>query len=724
MTMKRLLTSAVLLVCLAFGAEAQNFLQDSLRTAGVRVSSKDGNAFSALQVRVRGVNSLHGSGSPLYIVDGAMLGSSPWTDIDPLSFLSAHEIESVDVLKSASATAMYGSRGADGVVVIKTKDRPAGEASLTWNSDLRLYEPTHSGYARPTFHHEHAFSTGASKDRTSYSLGGHFSDGRYLLPSDGRRYGGLRASFSTKASQAVWFGFNSALSVGRRSSAAGVTEYGTESQTIAMRDIYAAATPWTEDYDDDCLDYRAVTSFSLSVRPFGGFSVDADFGADWRNMVRSFWWGNGTAYGRSMNGAAEIHTSTMFGLNASARVNYARYFAERHHLNVYAGIQALVRMDKHDSKRGSDFFLHDLRVRSLNVMASKAVIDQYRERWSTFGTFAGASYSLASMAGLSTMVRADKTPRYDDGAVLYPGVNLWWDLSETFFPSSEAVSSLRIEAGCGESGRLTFVPYSGIGEYSPEEYADVPGELAAFYEGFSRLHTREADASLSIGLLGDRIMVEAGHYMRSTQDMMTLYRFGAEGEDGLWREAPREEAASHEYMLDNRGYELSLTAVPVRRGGWEWSLTATGTYNDHSHTGPAFVVENPVPNGYGSVCTSLRWKMMRLDAVVDGAAGHDILNLNRMYVDRASSVTPEYIEDGDFVRLARIALSCDVPVSWSRIVRSLNVRLCAGNVLTLTDYSGWTPDVDTYASGGFNLGMDYGSHQQARTWSLSVSLAF
>lgn len=84
------------------------------RAAGVQVSQNSGRPGGRIQVRIRGNNSMIGSNEPLYVVDGYPITGD-------ISFLNPSDIESVDILKDASATAIYGSRGANGVVIVTTK---------------------------------------------------------------------------------------------------------------------------------------------------------------------------------------------------------------------------------------------------------------------------------------------------------------------------------------------------------------------------------------------------------------------------------------------------------------------------------------------------------------------------------------------------------------------------------------------------------------------------
>lgn len=83
------------------------------RFAGVTVTE----TAVGFAVRIRGRNSFHGSGEPLYVVDGMPIEAGP----DGLLFLNPRDVAAIDVLKDAAATAIYGSRGANGVVLITTR---------------------------------------------------------------------------------------------------------------------------------------------------------------------------------------------------------------------------------------------------------------------------------------------------------------------------------------------------------------------------------------------------------------------------------------------------------------------------------------------------------------------------------------------------------------------------------------------------------------------------
>jgi len=84
--------------------------------AGVHVSEVGGG----IQVRIRGTNSIYGSSAPLYVVDGMPVNPGPG---GTLHSINPYDVETITVLKDAAATAIYGSRGASGVIIIKTKSQ-------------------------------------------------------------------------------------------------------------------------------------------------------------------------------------------------------------------------------------------------------------------------------------------------------------------------------------------------------------------------------------------------------------------------------------------------------------------------------------------------------------------------------------------------------------------------------------------------------------------------
>ncbi|MBL7759758.1 MAG: TonB-dependent receptor [Sediminibacterium sp.] len=122
------------------------------KLAGVNVTQNDGAPGVGLSIRIRGSNSFLGGTEPLYVIDGvpfnnsnsesnpASIGADEKQTLNALSFINPNDIESIDVLKDASATAIYGSRGANGVVLITTRKGRVGKEKVELSVNLGLSE--------------------------------------------------------------------------------------------------------------------------------------------------------------------------------------------------------------------------------------------------------------------------------------------------------------------------------------------------------------------------------------------------------------------------------------------------------------------------------------------------------------------------------------------------------------------------------------------------------
>ena len=117
------------------------------RIAGVQVTQNSGQPGGSASIRIRGANSITGSSEPLYVIDGipfqgdgASVSGFDWAGgangqnrVNPLSTINPNDIENIEVLKDASATAIYGARAANGVVLITTKRGKKGQSKISYN---------------------------------------------------------------------------------------------------------------------------------------------------------------------------------------------------------------------------------------------------------------------------------------------------------------------------------------------------------------------------------------------------------------------------------------------------------------------------------------------------------------------------------------------------------------------------------------------------------------
>lgn len=109
------------------------------RMAGVSIG-KASSPSEGASIKVRGTNTINAGSSPIYVVDGLVMGD----DYGSFNSINVNDVESIQVLKDASATALYGSRGANGVIVITTKKAKKGEGKITYDGWVKFSQPGHA----------------------------------------------------------------------------------------------------------------------------------------------------------------------------------------------------------------------------------------------------------------------------------------------------------------------------------------------------------------------------------------------------------------------------------------------------------------------------------------------------------------------------------------------------------------------------------------------------
>jgi TonB-linked SusC/RagA family outer membrane protein len=186
------------------------------KVAGLEITNNNGQPGSAATVKIRGNNSIRAVNNPLYVIDGvpldgrsarpnfgtAAFGGSP--DANPLIFVNPNDIASIDVLKDASSAAIYGSRGANGVIVITTKTGSSGAPKLEFGTSwgvnagvMKKYDVLSAGDFRSalTKYGVTGQDNGASVDAMKEMMNKNLSQSYSLAISGGNENGRFRASF-------------------------------------------------------------------------------------------------------------------------------------------------------------------------------------------------------------------------------------------------------------------------------------------------------------------------------------------------------------------------------------------------------------------------------------------------------------------------------------------------------------------------------------------------
>lgn len=765
------------------------------KVSGVRVSSVDGNPMGSLNINIRGINSLRSDNQPLLIVDGAMLSTDLNQNIDafwqfgeqsytaqlnPYAFLDPYEIESIEILKDISATAIYGTRGANGVIIIKTKKAADKENAIQWSSNAGLSLPEATGYLG--FNHNHHIAFGGSKGQTAYNLSASIRNTDGIVSRNGSTYGSLKANFDTKTNKYIWFGFNAILSAGESSSPAGVVYLGRPSMTLALRD--ASLSPmtsfdaWKAEYDDDTKDYRAVSSAFVRVNITPSLYVKASLGFDFQQNQRIIWYGRGTEFGQPSSsneygGRASNLFSKLFSYNSDILVSFDRFFGNDHRVTLNADFEFTGNNNQFNTMNGYNFVLDELRGKGLSTGAYEIRHHKYSFIHDHIAASAFASYSYKGIAGINGTFRWDNTPQYKGKeSHIYPAVEGFVNFLDNY----------KMNAGWGRSGLEKFVPYDLFGRYLSGGWHKPLEGTAIFHEGVDRLMTEEWHVGIEGSFFSGRLSAGLTWFDRKTDDIFLMYKLGTPiGDTNVWKWYGCEEVFSRLNTIHNRGYEIDLNASLINTPDWKWQVSANVSINENRATdidivdfqgrkvgngiyancnisghqvgalygyvtdgtgafkdvtGDGIVNEfdksilgNTIPLFHGGLQSSLCFGNFTFELDIDGAAGHKIANLQNIVKDGLTDtagnicVCDKNIEKADFLRIGRIGLAYKVPTK-AKWLSDLTLRLSADNVAYLTGYSGYSPDVNCFGNGAISNGIDYGSYPICRTVMLGVSAKF
>lgn len=771
------------------------------RISGVRVSSMDGNPVGGANINIRGVNSLRSDNQPLWIVDGMAIsydlnenldafwqfGESSYTSpLNPLAFLNANDIESIEVLKDISATTIYGARGANGVIIINTK-RGLGDSE----KDVRIR--SNAGFnQKGGFSHNHSVSMSGSVNNTNYNVSAAYRNINGELPNNSSNFASIKGNFETMANKVLWFGFNTLMSLGNSSSPSGVSYLGRPSLTLAARD--AALSPatsydnWVSDYDDMTNDFRVIASTYLRLNLTRKFFLKFSGGIDHQKDMRNIWYGKTTELGsvsdwNENGGAASNLISQLLSFDVQAEMNYNTFISTDHKLSLKVVGESYGKSNDFNTMNGYNFVLDKIRGKSLNVGNYAVGIHTFNRTYSHVGGYASLGYDYKGAAGIGATYRIDSNPKYGKDEVHhYPSVEAYFDVHNLFFSGVKTLSALKLSGGYGKSGCEKYVPYELFGNFLSGEYFEVPYGTSSFYDGINITDAAEWHADINASFFSDRLKLAVSFYDRTTTDDFLMYQMGhpIEGSD-IYVKSYDGKVFDRRSSVNNQGVDIDLSTEVIKSGKWSWIIAANAEYNRNYVTDCSYedidgrkvgsgmyctcnalyksasslygyledangkikditgegtisdvdkvILGNTVPVVSGGLQSVLRYGNFTFSILADGAAGHKIANLNNVVRDGRKlesglyALTESYIEDADYLRLSELGVSYRIPVK-AKFIKDLRVNLIARNLATFSKYSGWNPEVNCFGVSALSNGLDYGSYPINKLFMAGICIKF
>jgi TonB-linked SusC/RagA family outer membrane protein len=484
-----------------------------------------------MQIRIRGTRSLTASNDPLIVLDGIPFAGSIG-DINP------NDIKSIDILKDASATAIYGSRGANGVILVTSfKGAQGAKAQVSYNAyhgvkklfakypmmdgpeflqlrkDAGLYNPTldenemmNTDWQDLMFKdgmvtsHDVGVTGGTSTGGYNFGVGYYHDES--LIPTQNFNRISMRGTIDQEIGKYFRFGIttNSNYSITNGSQiglfqvlsksplANPYNEDGSWKRVIAgpVGDSWTISRGVIEELGDQWVNQsKAFGSYNtlygeLKIPGIEGLKYRANIGMNFRTTSGGSYTGEGVNDTNPTNpSTATISNGLTTNWAIENLVTYDRTFNQKHQLNVVALYSA--EQTSYNSSRISakDIPADHFQFYNLGQATGEITINPNDQKYEVSGLMSWMGrvmYSYESRYMISATVRSDASSRLADQWHTYPAVSAGWNIGEeSFMEDVTILDKLKLRAGYGQTSNQAVAPYATLGLLSTRPYNFGPG---------------------------------------------------------------------------------------------------------------------------------------------------------------------------------------------------------------------------------------------------------
>lgn len=610
------------------------------RAAGVQIQANSGTPGASTSIRIRGINSLNATNQPIFVIDGVVVDSA--TDDEnsnPLSSINPSDIVSMDVLKDASATAIYGSRASNGVIMITTKRGQAGEATVTYDGyagwqempkqldmlNLRQYAQHHndrsalglveqsSSFVRPdllgegtnwqdelfskAFMTSHNISVSGGNNKTTYAFSGGFLDQDGIALGSSFRRLSLRANIDTEIKSWLRGGVNFSFAESKQNVG---TDNNTIMSALIQQPTVAVTSPdgsfdgpddvWMPENPVGLASIRTnnnrKTNFRfntyLEANLLKGLTFKTELSADW-NFNNYYYYQPDYQFGIK---TSDTRTSRWTKTNTkywSWRniLTYNNTFAEKHNINVMVG-QEMSHSNWETQVGTATGFLSNTTpdLSAGDVTTSTTTGSRVVNSIASF--FGRAFYSFDERYLLTATIRRDGSSKFAKGNKWgwFPAVALAWRASqESFLRNNAIINNLKLRAGWGATGNQNVSDYAYMALLS---YKTTPWGTGVLTGNTANPDltwetTHSYNVGIDLGLFQNRIEVIADVYYKKTKNLLLQLPLPAYlGSSG-------QGAASNPWgnvgSLENKGIELTVNTTNITNKDFQWTSNLVFSLN-------------------------------------------------------------------------------------------------------------------------------------------------
>lgn len=639
------------------------------QAAGVFVSGSSGALGSANLLTIRGISSILGDNNPLYVIDGVPMygtdrqaNSSSTTggmidaismggnqvgggslnynsevldgifERNPLASINPEDIESIEILKDAFATAIYGSRGTAGVVLITTKkgSREKTQVNVSYNLSVEspigkhlllngpeyamIYSHFLPGQSFPTGHdtdwvsavtrtavsHNTAASVSGGTNKTNYFLSLAYNDNQsYIINNALKRYS-ARANLDTELHRDWKMGFSLSLSRINNNAVAAPAVYGAAlikapNLPVVRKDngdyhygylpntkgSNAAYNPVAMAYinRESIGDIRTLGHVYLEFKPLSGVVFRTEAGTDLYHTLTSIRKGELPKEISTSNNQAQETVAQYYKFVLNNTLNVNKIIGSKHHLQGVLGQSYEYANEYTNSVAGNDFFSPHLT--GVGAAREKRVISSGRQEWALFSAFTRLNWQYDRRYLLGFTWRIDGSSRFNKNNryLSTPSIAAGWRLSEEDFVKrvlGRYVDEMKLRASLGWSskdGNSSYYGAQAVYTLSPINYGGR-NFLVMSQPGNRNLGWEKAvtlDVGLDLSLMKNRLELTLDYYRKKTVGMLFP------SDLPLYTGYRKQQQNIADMM--NEGIEAKLLWHNVRTSEFQWQSILNLSYN-------------------------------------------------------------------------------------------------------------------------------------------------
>jgi len=836
--------------------DLQSLLQ--ARAPGVVITANNGDIGSEPRIRIRGGTSINASNNPIIVIDGVPINNSSalpggfttgagagadGTMDNPLGMLNPDDIASIDILKDAASSAIYGARGGNGVILITTKEGRPGELSLTYSASTSSSSITkkldlmdaagfksyassigvdiEDGGANTDWQDEilrsavstnHNISFSAGTQQTQYRASLSYLDQQgILLNSERQRIStrlnvrhmmldnklklGLKVSpsFSNRNNtpynqRAGYFGgvFTNVLKFNPTYPVKNADGSYYEYATTTIRNPVALLN----EISDVGENLRVLTSATAEYELISGLNAKVTLGLDRESYNRNIYEPNSLPYAASIGGQASVQNTQRKNDHFNTTLNYSNSS-----MNVLAGyeFQEFTNSGFGATTKGfvTDAWLYNNMGGATDFTTAPYSFKNQNRLVSFFGRVA---YSMGGKLNVMATLRREGSSRFGDD-------NKWG-----VFPSASVgfrvTDDIKLRVSYGVAGNQEIGNYRSLVTLGSGANAVIGGQLLSGVAANQLANpdlkwetTSDINFGVDFALMDNKITGSVDMYSKTTEDMLV--------EVNVPQPAVVTTKLDNVGSVENSGLEFFINSVNMSTKDMSWNTSFNFSTNKNNvvslgkdveyivtgqvggaglsgvqaaiiKPGEAFgtffgyelsgydadgqeilstdggplgdgrrILGSPHPDYTFGMTNQINFGNIDFSFYIWSVQGNEILNNTRLEYQRPSNpfnninlfsetaddvndglgseaavaLTDKFIEDGSFIRLQNVTIGYTLKTGQ---FKNLRFYLSADNLITLTDYSGFDPEVSTIS--GLAEGIDYTNYPKAKTISFGINV--